>query len=46
MSAAWAEAERAEIRRARVRISLLVGLAITIMVAFVGGIAYAVRSRR
>ena len=30
------------IRRARLRISVLVGLAITVLVAFVGGIAYAV----
>ncbi|HEX8870479.1 MAG TPA: sensor histidine kinase, partial [Lentzea sp.] len=34
--------ERAEFRRARLRVSALVGLAITLMVAFVGGIAYAV----
>ncbi|MEU7476629.1 HAMP domain-containing sensor histidine kinase [Lentzea sp. NPDC042327] len=39
---AWAEAERAELRRARLRISLLVGVAISLMIAFVGGIAYVV----
>lgn len=39
---AWAEAERAEIRRARLRVSVLVGLAITLMIAFVGAIAYTV----
>ncbi|MFC3893987.1 sensor histidine kinase [Lentzea rhizosphaerae] len=38
----WAEAERAEVRRARLRVSVLVGLAITLMIAFVGGIAYVV----
>jgi two-component system OmpR family sensor kinase len=38
----WAEAERAEVRRARLRISVLVGLAITLMIAFVGAIAYVV----
>ncbi|MGW6442567.1 sensor histidine kinase [Lentzea sp. NPDC055074] len=38
----WAEAERAEIRRARLRVSVLVGLAITLMIAFVGAIAYTV----
>ena len=38
----WAEAERAEVRRARLRISVLVGLAITVMIAFVGAIAYVV----
>lgn len=38
----WAEAERAEVRRARLRVSVLVGLAITVMIAFVGAIAYAV----
>ncbi|WP_367127346.1 sensor histidine kinase [Saccharothrix sp. HUAS TT1] len=42
MSRSWAEAERAVIRRTRLRISALVGLAITVVVAFVGGIAYAV----
>ncbi|WP_063797644.1 sensor histidine kinase [Saccharothrix sp. NRRL B-16348] len=42
MSRSWAEAERAVVRRARLRISVLVGLAITVLVAFVGGIAYAV----
>ncbi|ROP42487.1 sensor histidine kinase [Saccharothrix texasensis] len=42
MSRSWAEAERAVIRRARLRISVLVGLAITVLVAFVGGIAYGV----
>ncbi|MEU4767331.1 HAMP domain-containing sensor histidine kinase [Actinosynnema sp. NPDC023794] len=41
MSRSWAEAERAVIRRARLRISVLVALAITVLVAFVGGIAYA-----
>jgi two-component system, OmpR family, sensor kinase len=38
----WADVERAEVRRARLRISLLVGLAITVMIAFVGAIAYVV----
>jgi two-component system OmpR family sensor kinase len=38
----WAEAERAEVRRARLRVSVLVGLAITMMIAFVGAIAYVV----
>ncbi|MGW6928724.1 sensor histidine kinase [Lentzea sp. NPDC054927] len=38
----WAEAERAEVRRARLRVSVLVGLAITVMIAFVGAIAYVV----
>ncbi|RDI32098.1 sensor histidine kinase [Lentzea flaviverrucosa] len=38
----WAEAERAEVRRARLRVSVLVGLAITLMIAFVGAIAYVV----
>ncbi len=42
---AWAEAERAELRRARLRVSLLVGVAITLMIAFVGGIAYAVMAQ-
>lgn len=42
MSRSWVEAERAVIRRARLRISVLVALAITVLVAFVGGIAYAV----
>ncbi|GGU13335.1 sensor histidine kinase [Lentzea flava] len=42
MRASWAEAERAEVRRARVRVSVLVGLAITVMIAFVGAIAYVV----
>lgn len=45
MSRSWAEAERAELRRARVRICLLVGSAITVMIAFVGGIAYTVMVR-
>ncbi|MGI5499604.1 sensor histidine kinase [Lentzea sp. CA-135723] len=36
---AW---ERSEFRRARQRVSLLVGLAITVMIAFVGAIAYTV----
>ena len=35
----WAEAE---VRRARLRVSVLVGLAITVMVTFVGAIAYVV----
>ena len=39
---AWAEAERAEVRRARLRVSVLVGLAITVMITFVGAIAYVV----
>ncbi|MFD4636816.1 sensor histidine kinase [Lentzea sp. NPDC058436] len=39
---AWAEAERAEVRRARLRVSVLVGLAITLMITFVGAIAYVV----
>ncbi|WP_313888263.1 sensor histidine kinase [Lentzea alba] len=38
----WADAERAEVRRARLRVSVLVGLAITVMIAFVGAIAYVV----
>ncbi|MEU0878668.1 HAMP domain-containing sensor histidine kinase [Lentzea sp. NPDC005914] len=42
MRASWAEAERAEVRRARLRVSVLVGLAITVMVTFVGAIAYVV----
>ncbi|NUT90721.1 MAG: HAMP domain-containing histidine kinase [Saccharothrix sp.] len=42
MSRSWAEAERAVVRRARLRISALVASAITVVVAFVGGIAYVV----
>ncbi|MEV8437892.1 HAMP domain-containing sensor histidine kinase [Actinosynnema sp. NPDC051121] len=42
MSRSWAEAERAVVRRARLRIGVLVGLAITVLITFVGGIAYAV----
>jgi two-component system OmpR family sensor kinase len=42
VSRSWAEAEGTVIRRARVRVSVLVGLAITVLVALVGGIAYAV----
>ncbi|SDP87564.1 sensor histidine kinase [Lentzea jiangxiensis] len=38
----WAEAERAEVGRARLRVSVLVALAIALMIAFVGGIAYVV----
>ncbi|SFR27820.1 His Kinase A (phospho-acceptor) domain-containing protein [Lentzea waywayandensis] len=38
----WAETERAEVRRARLRVSVLVGLAITLMITFVGAIAYVV----
>jgi len=38
----WGDAERAEVRRARLRVSVLVGLAITVMVAFVGAISYVV----
>ncbi|MFI9006015.1 sensor histidine kinase [Actinosynnema sp. NPDC053489] len=45
MSRSWAEAERAVVRRARLRISVLVGLAVTVLVAFVGGIAYVVMVR-
>ncbi|MEU4744422.1 histidine kinase dimerization/phospho-acceptor domain-containing protein, partial [Actinosynnema sp. NPDC023658] len=45
MSRSWVEAERAVIRRTRLRISVLVGLAITVLVAFVGGIAYVVMVR-
>ncbi|XVS61213.1 sensor histidine kinase [Actinosynnema sp. CA-299493] len=45
MSRSWAEAERVVVRRARLRISVLVGLAITVLVAFVGGIAYVVMVR-
>ncbi|WP_433260603.1 sensor histidine kinase [Actinosynnema sp. CS-041913] len=41
MSRSWAEAERVVIRRTRLRVSVLVGSAITVLVAFVGGIAYA-----
>lgn len=40
MSGSWAETERAVVRRARLRVSVLVGLVITVLVAFVGGIAY------
>ncbi|GHH41144.1 sensor histidine kinase [Lentzea cavernae] len=39
---AWAEAEHTEVRRARLRVSVLVGVAITLMITFVGVIAYAV----
>ncbi|MFL6125840.1 sensor histidine kinase [Actinophytocola sp.] len=42
MSRAWAEAERVVIGRARVRVSVLVGLAITLLIGAVGGIAYMV----
>ncbi len=35
----WADVE---VRRARLRVSVLVGVAITLMIAFVGGIAYVV----
>ncbi|GAB2838174.1 sensor histidine kinase [Lentzea nigeriaca] len=42
MRASWVEAERAEVRRARWRVSVLAGLAITVMIAFVGAIAYVV----
>lgn len=42
MRASWGDAERAEVRRARLRVSVLVGLAITVMVAFVGAISYVV----
>jgi signal transduction histidine kinase len=42
VSRSWAEAERAVVRRAGLRVGVLVGLAITVLVAFVGGIAYAV----
>ncbi|RKT55377.1 phospho-acceptor domain-containing protein [Saccharothrix australiensis] len=42
MSRSWADAERVVVRRARLRVSVLVGLAITVLVGFVGGIAYAV----
>ncbi|GAA1299693.1 HAMP domain-containing sensor histidine kinase [Saccharothrix xinjiangensis] len=42
MSRSWAEAERAVVRRTRLRVSVLVALAITALVAFVGGIAFAV----
>ncbi|WP_434444748.1 sensor histidine kinase [Lentzea sp. E54] len=38
----WAEAERTEVRQARLRVSVLVGLAITLMISFVGAIAYVV----
>lgn len=44
MSRSWAEAERAVVRRARLRVSVLVALAITLLVAFVGAIAYLVMS--
>ncbi|MFT7837932.1 HAMP domain-containing sensor histidine kinase [Saccharothrix sp. BKS2] len=42
MSRSWAEAERVVLRRTRLRVGVLVALAITVLVAFVGGIAYAV----
>jgi signal transduction histidine kinase len=42
VSRSWVEAERAVVGRARLRISVLVAMAITVLVAFVGGIAYAV----
>ncbi|MGM1059243.1 sensor histidine kinase [Saccharothrix sp. Mg75] len=42
MSRSWDEAERAVVLRARLRVSVLVALAITVLVACVGGIAYAV----
>jgi two-component system, OmpR family, sensor kinase len=42
VSRSWAEAERVVVRRSRLRISVLVGSAITVLVAFVGGLAYAV----
>jgi two-component system, OmpR family, sensor kinase len=45
VSRSWAEAERAVVRRARLRISVLVALAITVLIAFVGGIAYAVMAQ-
>ncbi|ACU38203.1 sensor histidine kinase [Actinosynnema mirum] len=48
MSAAdrsWAEAERAVVLRARLRVSALVALAITALVALIGGTAYAVLER-
>ena len=38
----WAEPERAVIRRARIRVSVLVGSVITLLVTAVGAIAYAV----
>ncbi|GAB3440349.1 sensor histidine kinase [Actinophytocola sediminis] len=40
MSRSWAESERAVLRRARLRVSVLVALAITVLVMLVGGIAY------
>jgi signal transduction histidine kinase len=42
VSGSWAEAERVVLRRARLRVSVLVGLAITLLIAVVGGIAYGV----
>ncbi|WP_330275612.1 HAMP domain-containing histidine kinase [Lentzea sp. NBC_00516] len=42
MRSSWAETERTEVRHARLRVSVLVGLAITLMIAFVGVIAYVV----
>jgi two-component system, OmpR family, sensor kinase len=45
VSRSWADDERAVIRRARVRIVALVAVAITILVAVVGGLAYAVMTQ-
>ncbi|GAA3463908.1 HAMP domain-containing sensor histidine kinase [Saccharothrix longispora] len=42
MSRSSAEAERVVVLRARLRVSVLVAVAITVLVAFVGGTAYAV----
>lgn len=42
MSRSWAEAERRVVRRARLRVSVLVGAAITVLIGLVGGIAYLV----
>ncbi|NUT50498.1 MAG: sensor histidine kinase, partial [Saccharothrix sp.] len=42
MSRSWAEAERVVVRRTRLRVTVLVASAITVLVAFVGGIAYVV----
>ncbi|GAA1742071.1 HAMP domain-containing sensor histidine kinase [Luedemannella helvata] len=42
LGGSWVEPERAVIRRARVRVSVLVGSVITLLVTAVGAIAYAV----
>jgi two-component system OmpR family sensor kinase len=44
-SRSWAQAERAVVRRAALRVGVLVGLVITVLVTLVGGVAYAVMVR-